>query len=276
MIADRVAEVGDRLTPAERQVAEVLVAEPSRIAFGTVASLAEHAGTSGPTVVRLAVKLGFDGFGDLQAAVQEELSGRLRPAVERIRAAPAATPLERALDLETENVQATLRGADSGSFADAVRLLADRKRTVFVVAGESTAGVAAQFTDALDLLRDRVRPLRGSDVAVARSMAFLRPGDVVVAIEVRRYERWVVDAVERALQCGAELIALTDSPLSPLARGATATFILAAEGPGPFDSHVGTLALLNALVAGVADRVRSAAASRLEGVEAATAPRLQD
>lgn len=276
MIADRVTEAGERLTPAERRVAEVLVAEPSRIAFGTVASVAEHAGTSGPTVVRLAVKLGFDGFADLQAAVQEELSGRLRPAVERIRTTPAAAPLERALDLETENVRATLRGADGDSFATAVRLLADRKRRVFVMAGESTAGVAAQFADALEHLRDGVCPLRGSEVAIARTMAFLRPADVVVAVEVRRYERWVVDAVERALECGAQLVALTDSPLSPLARGATVAFTVAAEGPGPFDSHVGTLALLNALVAGVADRVRTSAAARLETIETATAPRLRD
>lgn len=276
MIADRVAEVGDRLTPAERRVAEVLLAEPSRIAFGTVASLAEKADTSGPTVVRLAVKLGFEGFGELQAAVQEELSGRLRPAVERIRATPAATPLERALDVETENVRATLRGADAASFATAVRLLADRKRSVFVTAGESTEGVAAQFAASLEHLRDGVRRLRGSEVAVGRSLAFVREGDVVVAVEVRRYERWVVDTVDRGLECGAELVALTDSPLSPLARGAAVTFVLAAEGPGPFDSHVGTLALLNALVAGVADRMRTSAASRLDAIERATASRLRD
>ena len=37
-------------------------------------------------VVRLAARLGYDGFSGLQAAVQDGIGQRLRPAVERIRA----------------------------------------------------------------------------------------------------------------------------------------------------------------------------------------------
>ena len=44
---------------------------------------------------------------------------------------------------------------------------------------------------------------------------------------------------------------------------------MAAEGAGPFDSHVGTLALANALVTGVAARLRRPATERLDRVEAA-------
>ena len=46
-------------------------------------------------------------------------------------------------------------------------------------------------------------------------------------------------------------------------------FVVAAEGAGPFDSHVGTLALLNALATGVAVRLRRSATDRLDRVEAA-------
>ncbi|MEO6158490.1 MAG: RpiR family transcriptional regulator, partial [Ilumatobacteraceae bacterium] len=47
------------------------------------------------------------------------------------------------------------------------------------------------------------------------------------------------------------------------------TLVVTAAGAGPFDSHVGTLALFNLLVAGVADRLRAAATDRLDRVEAA-------
>jgi len=50
---------------------------------------------------------------------------------------------------------------------------------------------------------------------------------------------------------------------------ATAALVVAAAGAGPFDSHVGTLALVNLLVAGVADRLRAAATDRLDRAEAA-------
>ena len=65
--------------------------------------------------------------------------------------------------------------------------------------------------------------------------------------------------------------ACTDGPLSPLAMGAAYSFSLAARSLSPFDSHVGTLALFELLVAAVAERLRETATSRLERVESAWA-----
>ncbi len=87
----------------------------------------------------------------------------------------------------------------------------------------------------------------GSAVRVARTLGLLDPGDVVVAIDLRRYEEWVLDAVADAHRVGARTIAITDSVISPVATGAVATFVVAAASPGPFDSHVGTLAPLQRL-----------------------------
>ena len=98
-------------------------------------------------------------------------------------------------------------------------------------------------------------------------VALLDPGDVVVAMDLRRYERWVVAAAKAAAESGARLVAVTDSALSPLAEQADAVFTVEASSPGPFDSHVGTLALTHALVAGVAARLRRSATDRLDRIE---------
>jgi len=84
-VADRIGSQGAALTTAERRVAEVVLARPQLVAFGTVADLASAAGSGAATVVRLSTKLGYDGFTALQAAVQAELAAQLRPAAERIR-----------------------------------------------------------------------------------------------------------------------------------------------------------------------------------------------
>ena len=68
---------------------------------------------------------------------------------------------------------------------------------------------------------------------------------------------------------GLKRVALTDSALSPLAGASDSSMVLRAGGVGPFDSHVGTLALLNVLVAGVSDVLRDVAADRLDRAEAA-------
>lgn len=275
-IVERIEAAADALTPAERRVASSVAADPSSVAFGTVADLAGRTGTSGPTVLRLAQKLGFDGYAALQAAVRQELEARLRPAAERIREHDAGHPVGRALAHSLAAVQSTLEAVDRPAFDRAVALLAGRRRQVHVLSGEATAGVAGMAADALDLLRPGVGVVAGSPVGVARRLAHVERGDVVLAIDLRRYERWVLDATGAASARGAAVIAVTDSLLSPLADLATERFVVAAEGAGPFDTHVGTLALLDALVAGVADRLRGPAAARLDAVERAWANALVD
>ena len=101
----------DRLTATERKIAEVLADEPQTIAFGTVAQVAQRAGTSGPSVVRLAVKLGYEGFVGLQADVQSELARQLGPARDRIRQRPAERNWSVAVQAaEQDNVLRTLHG----------------------------------------------------------------------------------------------------------------------------------------------------------------------
>lgn len=268
-LATRIEANATLLPPAERRVAEVVLADPSAAAFATVAELGRRADTSGATVVRLAERLGYEGWVDLQAQVRSALDQHLRPATERIRESGVGDVLAATAAREADNVHRTLDGIDRADFDRAVSLLADRRRAVRVVAGDAEAGVGSLLADALDLLRPDVLHVSGSPVAVARRLAHGAPGDVLVAIDLRRYERWVLDAVATATGAGAIVLALTDSRLSPLALAAEVSFTVAAEGAGPFDSHVGTHALANALANGAAARLRQPATQRLDRVEAA-------
>ena len=266
-VGQRIAASRAVLTKAERRVAEVVLQRPHTVAFGTVAELASQAGAGAATVVRLAAKLGFDGFTGLQAAVQSELEGRLRPAAERIRQARGDDVVERALPQEVGNVHETLEAVDRADLAVTLGLLADPVRRIRVVSGEATRGVAIQAVGMLAGLRPEVELLDGNPVAVAAALARTGPGDVLVAIDVRRYEGWVVQVCDTFAARDGVVVALTDSRLSPLAAAATACFVVAAEGSGPFDSHVGTLALLNLFTTGVAEALRDVATNRLDAIE---------
>jgi len=266
-IAPRISEAADVLTPSERRLADVVLDDPQAVAFGTVATLAARAGTSGPTVVRFATKLGYQGFADLQSDAQREIADALRPATTRIRERPAGAVVARVLEADLENVRATLAAIEPDAFDDAIALLSDRRRRVFVLAGEIARGVGIVLVTQLDLLRDGVVALGGTPVRIARQLADVAEGDVVIAIEHRRYERWLLDALEQARAAGAEVIALTDRALSPVAEDARQTFVVAAEGVGPFDSHTASLALVNALGAGVAAKLRKTATQRLDQIE---------
>ncbi len=274
--ADRIGRAGASLTTAERRVAEVVLEHPQLVAFGTVAELAAAAGAGAATVVRLASKLGFDGFTALQASVQHDLANQLRPAAERIREPVGSDIVGRHAQLEQANVQSTLRSIDPTTLDDVVKHLADLSARVFVLSGDASRGVAQQLVVDLGALRDDVQSLDGNDIAVRRQIALLRPTDVLVSVDFRRYERWVVDAAASAAAVGVWTVAITDSLLSPLSAVARRTFVVAAAGAGPFDSHVGTLSVFNLLVTGVADQLRAFATERLDRLEAVWQQSLTD
>jgi DNA-binding MurR/RpiR family transcriptional regulator len=266
-VAERIGEQGSSLTTAERRVAEVVLARPQLVAFGTVAELAAAAGAGAATVVRLSTKLGFDGFTALQAAVQGELAAQLRPAAERIREPSSADLAARHQQIESANVQASLGAVSPELLARVVDHLARPTARVFVLSGDASRGVATQFVGDLSSLRDDVALIDGNPIAVHRQVALLHASDVLVTLDLRRYERWVVDATRAAKEAGVWSVALTDSVLSPLAQVADQTVVLAAGGSGPFDSHTGTLAVFNLFVASVADAMRAQATERLDRLE---------
>jgi DNA-binding MurR/RpiR family transcriptional regulator len=255
------------LAGAELRVAEAVLSDLERVAFGTVADLAKSAGTGGATVMRLAAKAGFDGFKDLQEAVQRDLSTRLRPAAERIREQKSTITLANSANTEIANVQRTLDAVDGASLLLAAKTLTSAK-TVAVIASDAAQGVASLFAADLGMLRPSVIPLFGGTVGAVRSSARLGKGDTVVVVDVARYDRAVVDVVRALRTSEVTVIALTDSALAPVAKDALVSLTFVDTGVGPFDSYVGALALLNLLVAEVARRLLGSATDHLDRLEA--------
>ncbi len=266
-VVRRVAAASAVLTAAERRVAQVVLDQPQLVGFGTVAELAEAAEVGAATVVRLAAKLDYDGFTAMQAAVRREMSKQLRPAAERIRETSSSPEIQSHLDHEVGNLQRTLLDASPQLTAMIAEHIADLKGHVLIISGDASAGVAQQFSNDLQALRPGVELLVGNEVSVIRRLAQCGAADTVVLVDLKRYDRWVVNAAKQAQGSGAWIVALTDSVLSPLSEAANATVVLHNSSPGPFDSHVATLALMNVIASGVAAALRSVASARLVAAE---------
>ena len=270
-LADRIARCAPSLTVAERRVAETLLRLGPSAAFGTVADVAQAAEAGAATVVRTAGKLGFEGYSALQAAARRQVVGELAPAAQRIHHGVGSIGelIGATLEVETANLRHTFESLDEETIDALADDLADVRHRVVVIAGEAATGVAAQFSRDLGSLRPDVVHLVGNEVAVAAHLAQLSEGDLLVAIDLRRYDRWLVEAVSSGRERGLRRIVLTDSVLSPLAGGAQRCVVVGAAATGPFDSYVGALAVCNLLVAAAARRLRRVAADRLARAEAA-------
>lgn len=263
----RIAKITDHLPASQRRVADLVVADPEALAFGTLGTLAKTAGSSTAAVVRLAASLGFDGFAALRDAARDEVSTQLRSAASRVRD-PAHGPLvERVLEVERANLDATLSQIDSGDLGNVLDLLCDPDRRLWLLANTQTAGMVAHLADDLSLCRTGVRMLSGSEFRVQTMLASLEAGDVLLSVDTQRHERWLVRAQRGAVERGAVPLAITDRlPCSlDLTGGIALTF--ACDTASPFESQVGLLALGNVLVTGVVDRLRPTVAQRLDALE---------
>jgi DNA-binding MurR/RpiR family transcriptional regulator len=267
-IVDRLAAAAGSLTPSEEQAAQLLEKDPPKVAFGSLAEIAKATGTSGPTVMRLATKLGFSGFSEMKDAIQEELSLRLAPPSERV-GANAATDLSgRVSATDTENVVWSLESVGP-AITEVVALLSDEGVHVHVLPSSACRSIGFALFDQLSQLRDGVTLEYGPPTEVARNLAGLGTRDAVVVIDTRRYERWIVEAAQQAHATGASVVAMTDSPLSPLVAGSDVQLIVRVVGAGPFDSLTGAMSVVNALCAGVAARAHLGAGTRLRRAEEA-------
>jgi DNA-binding MurR/RpiR family transcriptional regulator len=254
-------------SPAESRVLQVVVGDPQLVAFGTMADLVQRAGVGAGTVARLCAKLGLTGFAELQRLAQQQVVASPGSASERIRATDPNDLAGRIAEAEQRNVALTFDQLDRSAMAEAARLAVDLNRHLVVMASDAANGIARQFALDLASLRPQVEFLDGNPVTVGRRLALGDGTDVLLVVDVHRYDSWLIDTTERFAAAGADVIAITDNPRSNLARLATVHLGFHASSPGPFDSFTAALALLNALNALAATELTDSATERLELLE---------
>lgn len=262
-IQELIASVGEQLTPTERRIAEVVLAEPTLLAFGTVSDLAGRVDTSRPSVVRFATKLGFEGYTELQRWSREGVSKQLSRPSERIRSGRAgeAGSLQSAVN---QAVARTFEQFDRASLARFAEPIASA-RTVWIVSGETSRAGARTLMSGLGMVLQDVRMVE--EHTLGRCLSIAGAGDVCVAFDFARYRRASVAAAEALGKLALPVLAITDGPLSPLVPHAHAWCGLEVPAVGPFDSSVPAVLAAELLVQAVVDRLGDEAQARIDRLE---------
>jgi DNA-binding MurR/RpiR family transcriptional regulator len=259
---DLVAAVSSELTPTERRIAEAVLAEPTLLAFGTVSDLADRVGTSRPSIVRFANKLGFQGYTLLQQHVRSDLSHQLSRPSERIRRDGKSAPPVR--HVISGAISSVLDALESGQIADLAEPVV-RADKVWVLSGETSQAGAHALHSGLSMVRPGVRTLEehsfGTDLSDAS------PRDVAVVFDFFRYRRQVVTAARAFAKAGVTIVAFTDSPLSPLVELADSWCQIEVPAIGPFDSSAPVVFVCELLVARVAQQLQDDATNRIDRIE---------
>jgi DNA-binding MurR/RpiR family transcriptional regulator len=273
-VAERLGLRLGELSPAERKVARSLMAEYPVGGLVPVAKLAAAAGVSAPTVIRLVTKLSFDSYGQFQQSLKSEVSARLSSPLERKEEWPEAARgdiLRRTQQALCDGIRSSFSRLPPGEFERAIRLLADRRRTVTTIGGRFSSMLAEYLAAHLRILRPGVRVISAAGGDRTSAMLDVGKRDVLVAFDYRRYQHDTVRLTRVAKSQGAAVIAFTDPHLSPLAAFADVILTSSVASPSPFDALTPAMALVEGLIAALTDRLDDAPRARMARYDALNA-----
>ncbi|RYB07060.1 MurR/RpiR family transcriptional regulator [Lichenibacterium ramalinae] len=254
LLLERRATLPKRLA----QVADFALDNPDDMAFGTVAAVADLAGVQPSTLVRFAQALGYEGFSDLQTVFHALLRNRWPDYEERLRALSpdsAAGPAAllagfcESASLSLSRLQERTSGE---ALERAVDVLAGAD-TIYVLGQRRTFAVAAYFAYAFAKLKIRCVLVDNVGSLGPDQVAFAEAKDALLAVSFAPYTPSTIEIAER-LASRLPVVAITDSPFSPLVASARVWFEVAEADFGAFRAVSGTFALAMTLAVAVGQR----------------------
>ena len=266
---DRLNQSGKRLSKGHRKIAQYIVEHYEKAVFMTASKLGESVGVSESTVVRFASAMGYEGYPQLQRSLQELVSHRLT-ANQRFEMSTEIDPREAlgvVLKSDMQNLRATMEQMDASVFEDVVNRLLNA-RAIYVMGLRSAAPLAQFMGYYLNYIFDNVHLVSSGATDVFEEISKLKENDVLVGISFPRYSSRTLEAMRFAKRCGAQVVAITDGPMSPLTDIADATLTARTDMASFVDSLAAPLSLINALLVALGLHRKEALSQHFKQLEA--------
>ncbi len=259
----RILEIHDSLSKRMKQVGRYVLDHPDELAFETLAVLSERAGVQPSAIVRFAKILGYSGASQLQKVVRGGLlSNHITLAYgERVRQfnqTLSQSPDQQGQDVLNEHIEADILALQhlSGSIsADDIAQAADyilKADTLYIAGMRRTFAVAAYLAYSFQQMGKRTIFIDGVGGFAQQQAHALSASDALIAISYQPYAEETAKVVQTAADCGATIIAITDSKVSPVAKPAAQVFQLREAEVRSFRSLAASFCLVQSLVIGYA------------------------
>ena len=226
-ILDRIRQKIPEFSAGNRAIAEYISENPDIAAYMTVAELAEASNVSDATVVRFARNLGYSRYSELKAELKYVLRSDVRQ-IDRLRhsgiaianqKSPLMQTVEKSMHADMQSIEQTLSDLKEEDIRIIVRKIATAER-VFISGTHTEYGLACYFASQLSWIRSDVHLLDATHEPSYDLLSMADEKDVLVAISFPPNPLQTVKMLEAAGRRHSYCIAITDSPLSPLAKRA--------------------------------------------------------
>ncbi len=250
----------EELSPRLQQVAQFVLDHPQDMGLQTLAVIAQRCHVQPSTVVRFAKALGYDGASEMQRLFRDELlaaapspsyAERIRQFAERADDVDVLSPHDLMLEFADSNIIALehLKQSVGKRELDAAVRLIKAAPAVYIVGLRRSFPVASYLAYALRHVDDkRAYLLDGVAGMLVEQSGMVQKNDLLIAISFKPYALETADVVASALARDARVIAITDTRLSPVARGADVVFETKDAEVRQFRSLTASLCLAQTIV----------------------------
>lgn len=256
------------LTASERKVANAVLADYPFGGLQTIQELAERCGVSAPSITRFVAKIGFGGYQDFQRQLIGELREGSRSPLDLKATEKLGKDDEFLSDYARRaalNVEEMATSVSPEQFDAIVKLVADPARNIFVIGGRVSDSIATFLSIHLQQIRQKIFHLPPNPEHWPDHLLRMRKQDVFIVFDFRRYQGNLVrlaEIVATKRQCSIVLV--TDKWMSPAARHADIVVALPIESETAWDTVVGAIAFMEALIVKVSEADWPATRKRIE------------
>ncbi len=254
----------------QKRIARFILDHYDKAAYMTASRLGSIVEVSESTVVRFAIEVGFDGYPEMQRALQELIRTRLT-AVQRVDITNSLIGdndvLDRVLGSDADKIRRTLDEIDRKSFYEAVEKIVSAK-SIYIIGVRSSSALAGFLNFNFRMIFDNVKFVQTtSGSEMFEQIMNIGSDDVLIAISFPRYSKRIINAVEYASGVGADVISITDSRQSPIAADADQLLLARSDMVSFVDSLVAPLSIINAIIVAVARKKPDEIRERLDKLE---------
>ncbi|WP_137701717.1 MurR/RpiR family transcriptional regulator [Marimonas lutisalis] len=260
------------LSPQLQAAAKYVVDNPALFGIDSIRDSAQKAGVSTYSLIRLAERLGFDGFEDFRAPFRHALTSTAPIAsipgwIEEMRAQGNIGQAQADVTLNTLSVvQNSLARQAPETMERAVRMLL-AARTVYLTAMRSSYGLAYHFHYVGRMALTTLQLIPQHMNSAIDDLNTAGPEDVLIAITVSPYSRETIEACEFAQERGVKLILVTDSEVMAANFRPEVTLVASTLSTHHFGTFSGVMSVLETLLALLVNMGGPDAAQRISSYE---------
>lgn len=219
-VIDKIKNNIKLLTNSEKKVADYIIKHTSETTFDTVNSLSKKVGTSTTTIMRLASKLGYSGFADLQNDLQKFVmasstpKGRLISNLDNVNTNKLWT---QTVQFYNQQINQLFNQIDQNVLDEVVSLI-ESSNNIYCTCVRSGLPVGQYFSQNINRIHGNCNMIVADTTDWVDEIISMGQGDLLVAISFPRYANRIQEFVKIAKEKNVTVVIITDTFSSPIVQ----------------------------------------------------------